>query len=1319
MAAAAVDLGTIYATIALSMDTFSAQVVEAQGLLDGLMASAESVSAPFAALDEASAAAGEALASVAETSASASDALSALDGAAASGDAALTALGASADEAGAALDAASAQVDANSAALDTNTTAADANAAGHKKAGEASAGLGDSMGKLVMPATIAAAAVAGLAALSVHMAGDFQESMTQLVTGAGESEANLRLVSDGILNLSTATGESTSQLAQGMYMIESAGYHGKAALDALRAAAQGAKVGNADLGTVADATTTILNDYGKSGVTAANAVNALVVTTASGKTHMQDLAGALAQVLPTSAAAGVGLSDVMGAMATMTSEGVPAANAATYLRQTILALEAPSAGTVKALAAVGLKSSDVAAEMQKSLPDALKMITDAVGKKFPEGSAGYIAAMKAISGGSKQMQGVLDLTGDHLATFQTNVTNIGGTVQKAGANIQGWAEVQKDFNQQLAQAGATAQVALIQVGTALEPIVKQVIANVMPALKQFGDWARTHGPEVARDFEIAAAVIGVVLVGALAGAAVAFLAAQAVAIAIVGALGLVAGAVALVVTHWQQIISFITSGNPVMVALEAAVAGVGAAFLVFGLSQIPALIAAIPGVLVSLGTMAAGWWADATAAGAAAIATLAAAAPFIAVGAAVALLVVGIIELVQHWSQVKTFLGNIASAVGGFFSGLGARVHTALAGILTTIGGWFASVGAFLLAWGEKILGWYLWPYEQVWNVLSPILNGIWQTISAVFGFIVDVIRVADDIIMKLVQDAWNWLYGTVIGPILNLIKNIIVTDWAFITSVTQAVWGAISAFFTAIWNAIWTTITTVLDAIKQWLSDRWNEMHAQITAVWTMIHDDVSSIWDKITSTIQNKATALRDAILKPFNDAKTLIGGIVKDLANAAIKELNNVIQGWADLGNDLGSVINTVAKAVGVSDRVPTLTLPTIPLLARGTTHHAGGLAIVGEEGPELVNLPKGTSVLPAGPTAGLLSGWGVPGYAGGVGDFFSALGSKVSGAIGDLSAMLQEGPAGIVQKALSALGFNAASEPGLFSDLAGGALSTLRAMVQQHIGDLLGKIASTSSGAVSASYGSAPGLLPGFPLMNQLAQRDVNDLNDCVPTSMASAASFLLKRLVSPVGLKDDVYGAGYIGGQSPDRYRKEMAKMGLAIQDAYGSAQSLVADIIAHLRAGQPVLGSIPSDWNVISQGGPTHEVAFAGYDAGKGLLTAMNPWKGFFQTASPAWWAPRLQYGTVNPLVKLANGGVLREAVAGLGLSSGRSYLMGEGGPGTEAVVPISQLGGGDTYHISVEVVASPSDGEPYAAGVAFGNGFAAGFQQARTQRGL
>lgn len=64
----------------------------------------------------------------------------------------------------------------------------------------------------------------------------------------------------------------------------------------------------------------------------------------------------------------------------------------------------------------------------------------------------------------------------------------------------------------------------------------------------------------------------------------------------------------------------------------------------------------------------------AIAAGAAAIATIAATWPILAVGAGIALLILGIVELVKHWGDIQKFFGNVKQAIGDFFSNLGSMV---------------------------------------------------------------------------------------------------------------------------------------------------------------------------------------------------------------------------------------------------------------------------------------------------------------------------------------------------------------------------------------------------------------------------------------------------------------------------------------------------------------------------------------------------------------------------------------------------------------------------------------------------------------------
>ncbi len=231
-------------------------------------------------------------------------------------------------------------------------------------ANKSTLGAASNVGKLALTGIAVGAGAVGVA--SVKMAGDFQESVTQLQTGAGESAANLGLVSKGMLDMASQVGQSAQNLSAGMYLVESAGYHGADGLTVLKAAAEGAKLGNADMKTVADGVTTALTDYQAPASDAAKITSQLVTAVSLGKTTMGDLAGSLSTVLPQASKAGLGLDQVLGSMSTMTAQGVSAQQAAQNLASTISSLQNPTSVQSKAMAQMGLNSIDVAKNLGKN-----------------------------------------------------------------------------------------------------------------------------------------------------------------------------------------------------------------------------------------------------------------------------------------------------------------------------------------------------------------------------------------------------------------------------------------------------------------------------------------------------------------------------------------------------------------------------------------------------------------------------------------------------------------------------------------------------------------------------------------------------------------------------------------------------------------------------------------------------------------------------------------------------------------------------------------------------------------------------------------
>jgi TP901 family phage tail tape measure protein len=355
------------------------------------------------------------------------------------------------------------------------------------------------VGRAAFIGTAAAAVGAGIA--SVKMAGDFQQSMTQLVTGAGESQRQIKMVGNGILDLSTKVGYNAQELAKGMYLIESAGFHGANGLNVLKAAAEGARAGNAEMATVADALTTAMNAYHLPASRAIAVTNQLIKTEQSGKLTMEQLASSLGSVVPAAATAHISLSEVLGAIATMTNQGTDAANATTYLRQTILQLSNPTAKARTEMQGLGLSSIDISKNLGKrGLTGTLEILTEAIEKKMgpagtvlieqlkkasghtsefqrilanlPPTQQTFVGALANMVGGTKSMQAALELTGRSAGNFTKNVQGISAAAKGAGKDVTDWDLVQKNFNLQMHNLENTIGKLAIELGTDLIPVIQ-------------------------------------------------------------------------------------------------------------------------------------------------------------------------------------------------------------------------------------------------------------------------------------------------------------------------------------------------------------------------------------------------------------------------------------------------------------------------------------------------------------------------------------------------------------------------------------------------------------------------------------------------------------------------------------------------------------------------------------------------------------------------------------------------------------------------------------------------------------------------------
>ncbi len=214
-----------------------------------------------------------------------------------------------------------------------------------------------------------------LAAVSIKMAADFESSMARVQTMAGASAKELANMSKGILDLAPKVGVGPDALAESLYHVESAGFRGSKALDMVTASAKLSALGQDDINSSTQAVVATMASNIK-GVRDANDAAALILhTVGTGDMTMHQFTQALGTgILATAQTVGLSFKDIGAAIATLTDNAIPADQAATKLRTSLLMMVNPSTPAANALASIGLASTSLAMDLQK--PEGLKVALD-------------------------------------------------------------------------------------------------------------------------------------------------------------------------------------------------------------------------------------------------------------------------------------------------------------------------------------------------------------------------------------------------------------------------------------------------------------------------------------------------------------------------------------------------------------------------------------------------------------------------------------------------------------------------------------------------------------------------------------------------------------------------------------------------------------------------------------------------------------------------------------------------------------------------------------------------------------------------------
>lgn len=345
-----------------------------------------------------------------------------------------------------------------------------------------------------------AGAVAGAPFLGgIKVFSDFQDEMAMVSTALEKPDSWMDDFSEGIRRMSVDFGESTGVLAKGLHSILEASVPPQEAMNVLGVSAKAAKGGLTDVGTAAEAITTVLNAYGLSASNAADVSDWLFTIAKKGHTSFAELATSIGPIAGLAGTVGFSMEELGAAISSMTKKGMKTEGAINTVQGVILSFISPSKDAAEAARSLGfemssatLKSEGLAGifERLKSLPP------ETISKLFSD----------------KVLKGLLPLL-RNMGDFRNNIDAMN---KRAGTTETAYAKMANTLSMSFARLKQAGLEILNVLGETLSKPIQKVAEITLGYLKAVIEWISQNKRLVLTVALVAGAVgtLGAILLGA-------------------------------------------------------------------------------------------------------------------------------------------------------------------------------------------------------------------------------------------------------------------------------------------------------------------------------------------------------------------------------------------------------------------------------------------------------------------------------------------------------------------------------------------------------------------------------------------------------------------------------------------------------------------------------------------------------------------------------------------------------------------------------------------------------------------------------------
>ena len=301
--------------------------------------------------------------------------------------------------------------------------------------------------------------------------------------------------------------------------------------------------------------------------------------------------------------------------------------------------------------------------------------------------------------------------------------------------------------------------------------------------------------------------------------------------------------------------------------------------------------------------------------------------------------------IVNLINQLSPFLVQIASVLGTIFAALSPIIAQLVSSLLPVITNIVTVITNVISA---------------VMPAVISILNVIMSIIQAIAPVIMDILSVVISTVSNIISAISPIIsfVGTVITTIMSIISPIVTFVADVIASIIQVI-GTIVGTVSKVFSTAYSIASSAFSNISQFISSAINTIGSVVSTLFSTfsnIFNKIYSIVSSVMGRVRSFITGVFNGIQSAWNGLTGFVSGVFSGISSA-VQQLVSSVTGF------INGVIGGINSAIGLINKIPGVSIGTIPYLANGTNNWQGGFAYMNEGGRgELTYLPNGAQVIP---------------------------------------------------------------------------------------------------------------------------------------------------------------------------------------------------------------------------------------------------------------------------------------------------------------------------------------------------------------------